>query len=92
MKIVDQTPKHLRCTLGACPSVHQHGGQLVIIGKKPSAEIMAELGHRVGEDEDIIMIGKEYFADAFGPELPLGGEDGGALPGTKRVLAADCFT
>ncbi len=72
VKLVDRTPKHLRCTFGACPSVyeledltpavHSADRQLVIIGKKPSAEIMAELGHRVGEDEDIIMIDRAYFA------------------------------
>lgn len=98
VKIVDLTPAHLRCTIGACPavyeledvtpedcevsascpavhvakcpmgdcpSVHEHGDQFVIIGKKPSAEVLAELGHRVGEDEDIIVIGKEYFVDAL---------------------------
>lgn len=99
VKLVNRTPVHLRCTLGACPSVyeledvtpaelkcdvsvscpavyeacpagdcpsvHVHGGQFVIIGKKPPPEILAELGHKVGEDEDIIVIDKAYFADAL---------------------------
>jgi len=65
-ELEDVTPEDLKCDIGvSCPAVHQAGGEFVIIGKKPSAEILAELGHRVGEDEDIIVIGKGYFVNAF---------------------------
>jgi hypothetical protein len=71
--VYDVTPEHLKCVVQAsCPSVSAIGdGQmLLIIGKKPSPELLAEIEGRVGEDEYAIVIGREYFAN-----LP--GEGGG---------------
>jgi hypothetical protein len=68
--VYDVTPEHLICPAGDCPSVSTIGdGQmLLIIGKKPSPELLAEIDGRVGPDEHAIVIGAEYFANLAVPK------------------------
>jgi hypothetical protein len=70
MKARNLTPDHLRCFPGSCPSVSTIGdGQmLLIVGKKPSPELLAEIEGRVGPDEHAIVIGAEYFANLAVPK------------------------
>ena len=57
------TPQHLRCTFGACPSVFRmEDGNLLIIGKKPSAELADEIRSRIGPGEQAVIIAPAYLA------------------------------
>ena len=56
------TPAHLRCAIGSCPGVYEiDGGDLVIVGKKLSAELKQKIEERVGEDEYAIVIKRDFF-------------------------------
>jgi len=58
------TPRALRCSLGACPSVYKtQQGKLVIIGKKPSREITETIENKIGDDEWAIVIDPELLSD-----------------------------
>lgn len=61
----DITPQHLRCAISQCPSVNtiEDGRELLIIGKKPSAELLAQIEGRVGADEYAIVIPAAYFSE-----------------------------
>jgi hypothetical protein len=70
MTIREITPLTLRCTIGACMSVYETSdGNLIIIGKKIAAETFALLSHKVGEDEDVVMIHRDYLSDLRQTEL-----------------------
>jgi hypothetical protein len=59
----DLTPPHLRCSVGACPAVLRlSNGNLLIIGTKLSAELMEQVGARIGKDEIGIQISPEFFS------------------------------
>jgi hypothetical protein len=69
--VFEVTPEALQCggSLSSCPGVFETAAEprmLLIIGKKPSAEQMAKIEGRVGEDEYAIVIGAEYFANLGG--------------------------
>jgi hypothetical protein len=56
------TPSHLRCGIASCPGVYAtDNDDLVVIGKRLSEGLAAQIGHRVGEDEYAIVIGREFF-------------------------------
>lgn len=60
------TPEHLRCASGFCPAVHRASdGDLVIIGKIPSEEILNQMAMKIGQDEFIIKINPEFFRKIF---------------------------
>jgi hypothetical protein len=60
----DITPVHLRCGMGNCESVFVlNDGKLLIIGKKLSAELAAEIGHKVAPSEEAIVIDPAYFSN-----------------------------
>jgi hypothetical protein len=56
------TPSHLRCFPGSCPAVYTlEDGNLLIIGKKLSSEVDAEVRNKVGDDEYAIVLSPEFF-------------------------------
>jgi hypothetical protein len=56
------TPHHLRCAAGYCVSVYQmEDGRLVVIGKKPQAEVAKEIEGKVGPDEEVVVISPDFF-------------------------------
>jgi hypothetical protein len=60
------TPSHLRCTFGYCKAVYElEDDTLLIVGKIPPDEILAEIKHRIANDEFAISIPKEYFVNLF---------------------------
>jgi len=66
-KLTEITPPHLRCSIGACPAIHEtEGEKLLIIGKKPSDELMADLEGKVGEDEVALVIDKAMVMPGVG--------------------------
>ena len=61
----DITPLDLRCSIGACPAVfEQENGKIIIIAKKLPAELLALIRHRIGEDEDAVVIDPAYLKGA----------------------------
>ena len=64
MKLKEITPHHLRCGIGQCPSVYEHGShELIIIGKIPDADVLAEIGSKIGNDEYAICISRAMLAN-----------------------------
>jgi hypothetical protein len=63
VKLVKEiTPPHLRCIPASCPAVYTlEDGNLLIIGKKPSSELNAEVKHKVGDDEYAVVLSPEFF-------------------------------
>ena len=65
--IFDVTPGHLKCGDASpmCSSVSaiEDGRELLIIGKVPSAEMMAQIEGRVGPGELAIVISAAYFTE-----------------------------
>lgn len=63
--VFDVTPEHLKCAISQCPSVNaiEDGRELLIIGKVPSAEMMAQIEGRVGPGELAIVIPAAYFRE-----------------------------
>jgi len=56
------TPAHLRCSYGGCPSVSVlTDGSLLIVGKKPSSDLMNELNGKVADDEQAVTISAEFL-------------------------------
>lgn len=56
------TPLPVRCLAGTCQSVFRlSDGNLLIVGKKISSELRAQIQHKVAEDEFAIMIAPEYL-------------------------------
>lgn len=66
MKLKEITPKAYQCSAFACPAIYEAvgKGKLVIVGSKVDPE---ELGitHRVGRDEQVVMIDKEMLKQIF---------------------------
>lgn len=53
----DITPSIFKCNLGLCPAVYElDSGQVLIIGKKPSALLNKQIETKVGEDEYAIIV------------------------------------
>jgi hypothetical protein len=64
------TPENLRCWPGYCPAVHElEDGRLLIIGKRTSPQLGAEIASRVGADEHAVVIDRAFFSELF----PAGG-------------------
>ena len=62
--IKELTPDNLRCGWGTCPSVFAlDDGDLLIVGKKLSKELVEQISHKVSHDEFAVRIGAEYFND-----------------------------
>lgn len=58
------TPNSLRCTIGNCPAVYRTtDNKLLLIGKMPSAELRREINHKIGSDEDVVVIDEELLAN-----------------------------
>ena len=56
------TPLRLRCQDSlVCPAVFEDEGYLIIIGKRASVNLKKELLDRIVDDEEVIVISKEYF-------------------------------
>lgn len=54
----DLTPERMRCV----PALFEaENGDLVIIGKRPSEEMLAEIEDRIGEDEFAVVIPAELL-------------------------------
>lgn len=64
MKMKDITPAEFVCsTCQACPAVFEtENNSYVIIGKKLSAEALAAVAGRVGDDEYVIEVPKGMLA------------------------------
>lgn len=66
MKLKEITPKAYQCAWGSCPAIYKVVGKdkLVIVGSKVNPE---ELGitHRVGRDEQVVIIDKEMLKQIF---------------------------
>jgi hypothetical protein len=59
------TPTPLRCIAGTCQSVFSlSDGNVLIIGKKISGELLEQIKHKVGEDEYVILIEPAYLQNA----------------------------
>jgi hypothetical protein len=62
MLLEEITPSHLRCGIGSCPGVYKlDNGNLLIVGKRLSDGLSAQIGHRVGDDEHAIELNPEFF-------------------------------
>ena len=62
MLLEEITPSHLRCGLASCPGVYTlDNGNLLIVGKRLSDGLSAQIGHRVGDDEHAIELSPEFF-------------------------------
>jgi hypothetical protein len=60
----ERTPKHLRCTIGACPGVYEvEGGNLLVIGKKITSELKDKIKSKVGDDEFAVLISRDFFVE-----------------------------
>ncbi len=79
----DLTPKHLRCSLGGCPSVHRlDDGRLMIVGVNAEADptitsqTFLDLGLRgkIGPDEEAIVISADLLSDLV--QTPVGMHSG----------------
>lgn len=58
------TPSHLRCASVSCVAVYAiDGGDLVVVGKRPSPEVARQIHAKVGEDEYAVVIHSDYFRD-----------------------------
>ncbi len=53
----DITPDHLRCHVGMCPAVYDLGdGRLLIIGARPSDDVIQTLGGGLNPDEQAVVV------------------------------------
>jgi hypothetical protein len=60
--VEDITPAHLRCGIATCPGILiLDNGNLLVIGKRLSEGLIAQIGHRVSSDEYAIEISPEFF-------------------------------
>jgi hypothetical protein len=56
------TPAHLRCSIGGCPAVFElSDGDLLIIGKVLSPDLLKEIKERVSADEFAVKLSPEFF-------------------------------
>jgi hypothetical protein len=56
------TPSYLRCSYGGCPAVFKlSDGDLLIIGKVPSSDLLEEINGRVSADEFAVKLSPEFF-------------------------------
>jgi hypothetical protein len=64
--VFEVTPDELQCGIAQCPGVFETAAtptQLLIIGKKPTAELLKEIEGRVGPDEHAIVIDRALLAN-----------------------------
>ena len=58
------TALHRRCQLGNCVSAFElDNGNIAIIGKEPGPEIAEELAKKIGPDERLIILDREFLRD-----------------------------
>jgi hypothetical protein len=63
MRIRDITPSHLRCSIGACPAIYaSEDGNLIVVGKKPTKDVLRQLEGKVGEDEFVVIISPKLIS------------------------------
>ena len=56
------TPSHLRCSIGGCPGVFTlSDGDLLIIGKALSPDLLEQVAGRVASDEIALKLSPEFF-------------------------------
>lgn len=56
------TPRHLRCSMGGCPGVFTlSDGDLLIIGKALSPDLLEQVAGRVASDEIALKLSSEFF-------------------------------
>jgi hypothetical protein len=56
------TPHHLRCVPASCPAVYSlSDGNLLIIGAKPSADLLEEIKGKIGANEDAVVLSPAFF-------------------------------
>jgi hypothetical protein len=56
------TPVRLRCSVGGCPAVFiSTDKEVVVIGKKLSPDLEAELADRIADDEFAVKLSIEFF-------------------------------
>lgn len=60
MKLIEITPKHMRCGIGACPAIFETDRDTyIVIGKQLSSEMIKQLlEEKVGTDETAIELPK----------------------------------
>lgn len=62
----DITPQALRCDSAWCVAVYKtEDGKLLVVGKKPQADLAKEIEAKVGPDEEAVVIDPEYFSGLF---------------------------
>lgn len=58
------TPKHLMCGIGSCPSIFEIDEEnIVVVGKELSPEMREKISFKVGDNENAVIIRKEFFAE-----------------------------
>lgn len=56
------TPRRLRCSMGGCPGVFiLSDGDLLIIGKALSPDLLEQVSGRVANDEIALKLSPEFF-------------------------------
>ena len=62
LKIEKSSPAHLRCSYGSCPAVYSlSDGDLLIVGKTLSPELLAEIAPKIGNDEFAIKLSPDFL-------------------------------
>ncbi|MBX2804747.1 MAG: hypothetical protein KTR19_02145 [Hyphomicrobiales bacterium] len=62
--LINITPTKLRCSFGGCPAVYEtEDGEIVIIGKKASAQIEEKLKNNISSDEWVVVVNRELLAN-----------------------------
>ncbi len=62
-ELKERTPKYMTCILASCPSISEHEGRYIIVGKSLSQTKVNELGlaGKVGEGEAVIEVPRELI-------------------------------
>ena len=62
--LIDLTPSQMKCSWGGCQAVFATpDGELLIVGKKPSASLAKEIEGKVGDDELAIVIDRQLIVN-----------------------------
>lgn len=67
MKLKEITPKDYYCTAMACPAVYEGAekGKLAIVGRKVDNPDKLGIAHKVGENEQIVIVDREMLRRIF---------------------------
>ncbi len=62
--LVDLTPSKSKCSWGGCQAIFATpDGELLIVGKKPSASLAKEIEGKVGDDELAIVVDRQLIVN-----------------------------